>query len=85
MANLIDLTKYKRQYFPGTTGSGDRIVWIRCICDDVIKFYKKSPMALDWRKQYSEIRDGGDCIFSLKVNLSTQMTYGFITNGSESL
>lgn len=77
-AILIDLSKHKRQYFPGITTSGDRIVWVRCISEDICKALKQSPMQVDWRTQYSGIRDGGHSIFSLKVNLSTQMTYDFI-------
>lgn len=84
-AFLIDLKKYKRQYFPGVTSSGNREVWIRCINEDAIKVFRRFPTPYDWRKDYTVIMDGGDNIFSLKVNLTTRRTSDFVTNGSETL
>lgn len=80
---IIDLKKYKRQYFPGITLSGEREAWVRCIDEEVIKNF--SGLMPDWRKNYIKIWDGGDNIFSLQVTLSTLKTYNFVTNGSDIL
>ncbi|MDQ6477262.1 hypothetical protein [Dyadobacter sp. LHD-138] len=84
-AFLIDLKKYKRQYFPGITASGNLEVWVRCIREDVIENFSRSSTPYDWRKDNKVIHDGGDGVFSLKVNLTTHKTYDFVTNGSETL
>lgn len=82
-AKLIDLARYRRQYFPGIMASGDREVLVRCIHEDFIKNFHFIPYS--WRKDNIRIHDGGDQVFSLKVNLTTHKTYGFVTNGSETL
>jgi hypothetical protein len=81
----IDLTKYKRQYFSGITASGDREVCVRCLGGEILEYFKYPHVQYDWRKDNIQINDGGDGIFSLKVNLTTRTTYDFITNGSETL
>ena len=84
-AFLIDLKKYKRQYFPGMTTSGNREVWVRCISEDLIRSFSRFCTLYDWRESNIVINDGGNNVFSLRVNLSTRKTYNFVTNGSETL
>ncbi|MCE7061979.1 hypothetical protein [Dyadobacter sp. CY343] len=82
-AEMIDLARYRRQYFPGIMASGDREVLIRCMHEDFIKNFHFTPY--NWRKDNITIHDGGDQVFSLKVNFTTYKTYGFVINGSETL
>ena len=69
----IDLSKYKRQYFPSIDTNGDKIVEVNCFCqvhnDD------------NWKKQRVEVHDGGKCYFNIKVDLTTLTVLNFHVNG----
>lgn len=69
---VINLSSYKRQYFPVINPTGQKEVWVNCFC----KHFDK-----DWRKDMLEVRDGGNCYFSLKINLVTKQISQFIVNG----
>lgn len=84
---LIDLPRYKRQYFPVINKQGEKEVWINCLCSDILEFYKRHEWLKDWnwKKTYQRFNDGGNCFFYLKVNLTTGKYYDFMTNGSETI
>jgi hypothetical protein len=44
---------------------GEKEVWINCFCRDGER---------DWRKNLVFVKDGGNCYFNLKVNLSRGTT-----------
>lgn len=69
---VIKLSKYKRQYFPVINSAGQKEVWINCFCNDFDK---------NWRRDMLIVKDGGNCYFSLKVNLITKKISRFIVNG----
>lgn len=60
-AFVIDLDRYKRQFVPVITESGDKEVWVNGFCS-IDKDY--------WRKEIVEVKDGGSCYFNLVINLS---------------
>jgi hypothetical protein len=73
---LLDISKYKRQYFPFENVNGERIVYINCFCID--KFHSPYP---DWKTVEVFVDDGGSCYFNLKVNLATKKWSDFWVNG----
>jgi hypothetical protein len=74
---IINVKKYKRQYFPVINNQGEKEVWINCFCTDVEKVMKFQ----NWKTVQLSVKDGGNCFFNFKVNLTTNKFYGFITNG----
>lgn len=69
---VIDLSRYKRQYFPVINSAGQKEVWVNCFCNDFDK---------NWRKEMLIVHDGGNCYFSLTINLVTKTFSRFIVNG----
>lgn len=69
---VIDLTNYKRQYVIVTTPNKDKQVWINCFC---------STDGNSWKKAIVRVRDGGNCYFNLKVNLTRKRYYDLTVNG----
>jgi hypothetical protein len=69
----IDLSKYRRQYFPSIDTNGDKRVEVNCFCqvhnDD------------NWKKQRVQVHDGGKCYFNIKVDLTTLTVVNFHING----
>ena len=66
----IDLD-YKVQLVPVINQKGEKEVWINGFCDD----------ERDWRKIIVSIRDGGNCFFQMKINLSKKKCYDVGING----
>jgi hypothetical protein len=69
---IIDITRYKRQYIATVNSKGQKEIWINCFCN---------THNLNWRKQIISVRDGGNCYFNLKVNLTTRQYYELMVNG----
>jgi hypothetical protein len=69
---IINLSKYKRQYFPVINSAGQKEIWVNCFCNDFEK---------NWRKEMLIVKDGGNCYFSLVINLATKTFSRFIVNG----
>ncbi|WP_443938208.1 hypothetical protein [Pedobacter sp. MW01-1-1] len=69
---IIDLTRYKRQYVATTNSKGEKEVWVNCFCD---------TWDTDWRKNLNFVKDGGNCYFNLKINLTTGKYYELMVNG----
>ncbi len=69
---VIDLSRYKRQYFPVINSAGQKEVWVNCFCNDFGK---------NWRKEMIIVDDGGNRYFSLTINIATKTVSGFIVNG----
>lgn len=69
---IIELKKYKRQYMPVINNRGEKEVWINCLCE---------TRNTDWQKNLIMVKDGGNCFFNLKINLTTGRYYDFRVNG----
>ncbi len=69
----INIEKYYRQYVPVMTTEKQKIVFVNCHCqltsDEWFKFLQ------------TDVRDGGECYFMLKINLSELKSYGMLING----
>jgi hypothetical protein len=70
---VIDLTRYKRQYFPVINSAGQKEVWVNCFCNDFDK---------NWRTEMLIVDDGGNCYFNLTINLTTKTFSSFMVNGN---
>lgn len=68
---VIDLKGYKRQYVAIINSNGEKEVWVNCFC---FVFGK-------WRKEIMSMKDGGNCFFNLKVNLTKEKYYDLSVNG----
>ena len=69
---IIDLKSYKRQYIAFYNKLGEKEVWVNCICN----------ASKDWQHKLVTVKDGGNCYFNLKINLTRDFNYDFYVNGS---
>jgi hypothetical protein len=69
---VIDLSRFKRQYFPVINEKGEKEIWINCFCRTDNE---------DWRTRLISVRDGGNCYFNLKINLTLKTYYDLMVNG----
>jgi hypothetical protein len=69
---VINLSRFKRQYFPVINEKGEKEVWINCFCRADNE---------DWRNRLISVRDGGNCYFNLKINLTLKTYYDLMVNG----
>lgn len=67
-----DLSKYNFQYIPVYTEDRQKQVWVNAFCNAFEK---------DWKKDLIRVKDGGNCYFNLKINLSNSTFYDFSVNG----
>jgi hypothetical protein len=70
---IMPLMKYKMQFFPVTNAQGQKEVWINCLCQT----YND-----DWKNRVIMVEDGGNCYFSIKINLTTKSYSQLMINGS---
>jgi len=71
----IDLKKnnYYRQLVASINKEGEKSVYVICFCGFLVSD--------DWRKYVVGIRDGGSCVFYLKINLTRKKHDMVTTNG----
>lgn len=63
---------YKRQLLFYTDEKGDKIVWVNCFCN----CFDES-----WKKDILLVKDGGDCYFNFKINLTKRKVFDIGING----
>lgn len=68
-----DKNKYYRQCWGLTNKEKQEIVCYNCFC-------KEMP---NWKKDLIVSSGGGECFWSIKVNLTTKECYDFLVNGSK--
>jgi len=69
---IIDLTRYKRQYEAVINSKGEKEVWVNCFC---------RTHNSNWKNERVVVKDGGNCYFNLKINLTTGQYYELMVNG----
>lgn len=69
---IIDLTRYKRQYMVVLNSKGEKEILINCFCDHG---------GMNWKRDLYFVDDGGNCYFTLKMNLTTGRYYELMVNG----
>ena len=72
---LIDIKKYRRQYICVTNKRGEKEIWINFLCDIDREYYK------GWETDIIVVKDGGNCFFEIKINLTTKTYYDLFVNG----
>ena len=78
----IGLMNYKRQYLPVLNDNGEKIVWINCFCvsgSNLPHFSSNNPDK--WNEEIIIVKDGGNCYFSVFLNLTTQRFEKLMVNG----
>jgi hypothetical protein len=68
----INLMRYKRQFVAILNSKGEKVVWVNCFC---------WAGSQDWKKNLIFVRDGGNCFFNLKINLTTGQYFELMVNG----
>lgn len=68
----ISLENYNRQYVAALNPKGEKVVFINCFCE---------PRAINWKKVLNEVDDGGNCFFTLNVNLTLRTAEEVDVNG----
>jgi hypothetical protein len=69
---IIELSRYKRQYVCVINPKSEKVVWVNCMC---------CPFDPEWRKSISEMKDGGNCYFNLKIDLTNRRCFDLTVNG----
>ncbi len=72
----IDTMKYhyKMQLIPVLNKKGEKEVWINAFCSEEV-------MPMHWKTESIFVKDGGNCFFNLKINLTKQKIYYIHVNG----
>lgn len=70
---IIDLQRYKRQYVATTNSKGEKEVWLNCFCGGGYP---------NWKTDLVFVKDGGNCYFNLKINLTSGECYDLMVNGN---
>ncbi|WP_432673204.1 hypothetical protein [Flavobacterium sp. SM2513] len=68
----ISLKNYNRQYAAAINPKGEKVVFINCFCEH---------RATNWKKVLNEVDDGGNCFFTLNVNLTLRTAEELDVNG----
>lgn len=71
---IIDLKRYDRQYIAVFNSNGEKEVWVNCFCVISSNY---------WKKHIRLVKDGGNCYFNLKINLTKKSYYDFGVNGED--
>ncbi len=83
--NVKTVKKYYRQYSFYKDEKGDLLVFINAFCEiyetpiESNGNWKMKPF--DWKNNFMTVLDGGDCFWSIKINLTKQNYFDFMVNG----
>lgn len=72
MYQIMSLSKYKIQIVPFINEKGEKEVWINGFCGDQLN---------DWKTEVVHVFDGGNCYFSVRLNISKNECIAAGTNG----
>ena len=80
-----NVKKYYRQYVCFINGKGEKIVYINAFClnlDTPTKINGKTKWKpFDWKNELLIVNDGGDCYWSIWINITKLEYYDLIVNG----
>lgn len=69
------LDEYNRQFVFALNDKGEKIAWINCFCKSQESDFK------NWNTNVVMVKDGGNCFFNAKVNLTLNTYTEFNVNG----
>jgi hypothetical protein len=72
MYQIMSLGKYKIQFVPFINEKGEKEVWINGFCSD---------HHTDWKTEIVQVFDGGNCYFTVRLNISKNECIAVGTNG----
>ena len=70
--DFIDLSNYHQQYLVFINFKNEKEVFINCFCEQ--------PSS-NWGEVLTEVDDGGNCFFSLRINITNKKAYNLDVNG----
>lgn len=85
LLDSVTFKKYYRQYTFYTNSNNDSIVFINAFCRlmnipiDSAGTWIQRPY--DWKNTFMMVNDGGDCFWSIKINLTRKEYFDFMVNG----
>jgi hypothetical protein len=65
-------SSYKLQWVPFENAKGEKEIWINGLCNPFDNYFGK------WKRGIIVVKDGGNCYFQMRINLTTE-TYADIT------
>jgi hypothetical protein len=76
---------YYRQYVPYLNEKGVRIIEINAFCKipeipPLSESKSKEWTKMDWKKEYIEVTDGGNCYWQVKINVDKKEYTGLMRN-----
>ncbi len=77
----IQLEDKKRQYIPYINEKGEKLVWINFFCYDPTDNKTGTLADSVWRTDPVTVHDGGNCYFSILINLTTRSYSNLDING----
>jgi len=72
MYQIMNMNKYKVQIVPFVNTRGEKEVWINGFCN---------AFGTDWQTEIVQVFDGGNCYFTMRINLTTGECIEAGTNG----
>jgi len=72
MYQIMSLSKYKVQFVPYLNEKGEKEIWINGFC---------SNYHTDWKTEIVHAFDGGNCYFTVRLNLTNNKCIAVGTNG----
>ena len=83
--NVKTAKKYYRQYSFYKDQKGELIVFINAFCEiyetPIESSWNSTMKPFDWKYNFMIVLDGGDCFWSIKINLTKQNYFDFMVNG----
>jgi hypothetical protein len=72
MYQVMTLSKYKVQFVPYLNEKGEKEIWINGFCSDY---------DINWKTEIVHVFDGGNCYFTVRLNLTNNKCIAVGTNG----
>ncbi len=76
---ILEYKEYYRQFIPYINERGEKVVHVNCFCD--VSNMNGEVSGLNWRTDLIQVNDGGNCFFTLVVNLTLKTFAHLMVNG----
>ena len=84
--SIQTLPDYVRQYVGFISPAGERMLWVNALCavleQPVERNGEYTMEAWPWQKELILVDDGGDCYWSILINLDERTYSNFLVNGN---
>lgn len=79
LLDTIVVTNYKKQLVAVINPTGEKVVFVNCICEKGILDLKRA--GYNWRTDTFNVSDGGNCYFSVFISLTNKQYRHLHVNG----